>query len=119
MADTPEKLDVLAVGAHPDDLEITCGGTPAKLVKQGHSVFPFDAEQRQWHGTFVVDVTDTFEQKLAAVKCYDSQFNADRFAKVKHFLTGTNIFYGGRCGFSYGEMFALPSVIGTEDLFKL
>jgi bacillithiol biosynthesis deacetylase BshB1 len=237
-AETVEKLDVLAVGAHPDDLEITCGGTLAKLVKQGHSVgmldltsgeptprgtpevrrkeaeaarvalgvpvrvnlglpnrvlmdspehrfalatafrklrpsvviamagrtpaaspdhhqghllveaarfysqltkwderfdgtppyrvphlvysvFPFDAEVRHYHGTFVVDITDTFEQKLAAVRCYESQFDADRFAKVKHFLTGTNIFYGGRCGFSYGEMFALPSVIGTEDLFKL
>ena len=42
MADTPEKLDVLAVGAHPDDLEITCGGTLAKLVKQGHSVGMLD-----------------------------------------------------------------------------
>jgi LmbE family N-acetylglucosaminyl deacetylase len=28
-------LDVIAVGAHPDDVEIACGGTLAKLVKQG------------------------------------------------------------------------------------
>jgi bacillithiol biosynthesis deacetylase BshB1 len=238
MADTIEKLDVLAVGAHPDDLEITCGGTIAKLVKLGYrvgmldltsgeptprgspeirrqeaeaarkelgvpvrvnlglpnrvlmdapenrfalatafrklrpnivivvagrtpaaspdhhqahllveaarfysqltkwdekfdgtppfrvphlvySLFPFDAEQRHYHGTFVVDISETFEQKLAAVRCYESQFDGDRFAKVKHFLTGTNIYYGGRCGFSYGEMFALPTIVGTEDLFKL
>lgn len=33
-----EKLDVLAVGAHPDDVEIACGGTLAKLVKQGYKV---------------------------------------------------------------------------------
>src|SRR5579871_560710 len=33
-----ERLDVLAVAAHPDDLEITCGGTLAKLVKQGYRV---------------------------------------------------------------------------------
>ena len=32
------KLDVLAFAAHRDDLEITCGGTLAKLVEQGHSV---------------------------------------------------------------------------------
>lgn len=31
-------LDVIAVGAHPDDVEIACGGTLAKLVKQGHRV---------------------------------------------------------------------------------
>ena len=30
-----EQLDVIAVGAHPDDCEIGCGGTLAKLAKQG------------------------------------------------------------------------------------
>jgi len=30
-----EPLDVLAIGAHPDDIEIACGGTVALLVKQG------------------------------------------------------------------------------------
>ena len=32
------QLDVIAVGAHPDDVEIACGGTLARLVKQGYSV---------------------------------------------------------------------------------
>ena len=32
------KLDILAIGAHPDDIELTCGGTVAKLVKHGHAV---------------------------------------------------------------------------------
>lgn len=30
--------DVLAIGAHPDDIELSCGGTVAKLVHLGHSV---------------------------------------------------------------------------------
>ena len=30
---------VLAIGCHPDDLEISCGGTLAKYVKLGHKVF--------------------------------------------------------------------------------
>ncbi|MEZ6122551.1 MAG: PIG-L family deacetylase [Planctomycetaceae bacterium] len=31
----PEPLDVIAVGAHPDDVEIAVGGTLAMMVKQG------------------------------------------------------------------------------------
>ena len=34
----PTPLDVIAVGAHPDDVEIACGGTLAKLVDQGYRV---------------------------------------------------------------------------------
>ena len=33
-----ESLDVLAVGAHPDDVEIACGGTLARLADQGYRV---------------------------------------------------------------------------------
>ena len=32
------KLDVIAVGAHPDDVEIACGGTLASLARQGYKV---------------------------------------------------------------------------------
>ena len=32
-------MKVLAIGAHPDDVEILCGGTVAKFAKQGHEVF--------------------------------------------------------------------------------
>lgn len=39
MADsTPTDLDVIAVGAHPDDIEIACGGTLASLVDAGYRV---------------------------------------------------------------------------------
>jgi N-acetylglucosamine malate deacetylase 1 len=31
-------MRVLAVGAHPDDLEILCGGTLARFVQEGHHV---------------------------------------------------------------------------------
>jgi bacillithiol biosynthesis deacetylase BshB1 len=34
----PEPLDVIVVGAHPDDVEIACGGTVAKMVRQGYRV---------------------------------------------------------------------------------
>jgi len=32
------KLDVLAIGAHPDDVELGCGGTLALLARQGRQV---------------------------------------------------------------------------------
>jgi bacillithiol biosynthesis deacetylase BshB1 len=34
-APLPEPLDVIAVGAHPDDVEIGCGGTLALLASRG------------------------------------------------------------------------------------
>jgi N-acetylglucosamine malate deacetylase 1 len=236
--ETPDRLDVVAVAPHPDDLEIVCGGTLAKLVKQGYRVgifdltsgeptprgsletrkkeaeaarqvlgvqvrvnlglpnrvlmdgpearfrlatelrkyrpsvliaaagrtpaaspdhhqghliaeasrfysqltkwderfdhttpyrvphlvyalFPTDAEVRHWHSTFVMDITDTIDQKLESVRCYESQFDADRFVKVKHFVSCANGMQGARCGFMFGELFALPHPVGGEDLVKL
>jgi bacillithiol biosynthesis deacetylase BshB1 len=233
-----EKLDLVAVGAHPDDLEIICGGTLARLVKQGYKVgvidlttgeptprgseetrareseaarqvlgvqvrhnlrlpnrelmdtpanryalatelrrfrpsillgtfgrtpagspdhfqaqllieasrfysqltkwddrfdgrqpylvpylvyapFPFDAEVRHWPGSFVVDITDTIDQKLEAIRCYQSQFDEARFTKVRHFVHGVAVATGARCGFAHGEFFALPTPIGAVDLVSL
>jgi N-acetylglucosamine malate deacetylase 1 len=39
MAETNEReLDLIAVGAHPDDVEIACGGTLARLAHKGYAV---------------------------------------------------------------------------------
>lgn len=32
-------MNILAIGAHPDDIETSCGGTLAKYAKMGHKVF--------------------------------------------------------------------------------
>ena len=37
-----DNFDVVAVGAHPDDVEIACGGTLARLVTQGYRVAIID-----------------------------------------------------------------------------
>ena len=32
-------MNILAIGAHPDDIEICCSGTLAKYNKVGHEIF--------------------------------------------------------------------------------
>jgi LmbE family N-acetylglucosaminyl deacetylase len=90
---------------------------PYRVPHLVYAPFPFEAEARSWHSTFVIDVSDTFEQKLEAIRCYQSQFDEPRFAKVRHFISGHNITTGARCGFAYGELFALPHPVGAADLF--
>lgn len=38
MAAEAIPLDVMAIGAHPDDIEIACGGTLASLARRGYAV---------------------------------------------------------------------------------
>jgi len=45
-------MRVLAVGAHPDDLEILCGGTLARFVQEGHAVVMCHATRGD-RGSFV------------------------------------------------------------------
>jgi LmbE family N-acetylglucosaminyl deacetylase len=95
------------------------GTPPYRVPFLVYAPFPFDAEVRQWHSTFVIDISDTFEQKMAAIKCYASQFDPERFERVKHSIGGINIAAGARCGFAYGELFALPHPVGASDLVAL
>lgn len=39
------KLDLLAIAAHPDDAELTCGGTLAKMAAAGYQVGILDLTQ--------------------------------------------------------------------------
>ncbi|MEJ2052857.1 MAG: bacillithiol biosynthesis deacetylase BshB1 [Calditrichaceae bacterium] len=41
------NLDLLAFGAHPDDVELSCGGTIIKLVKAGYSVGVIDLTEAE------------------------------------------------------------------------
>jgi bacillithiol biosynthesis deacetylase BshB1 len=92
------------------------GTGPYRVPHLVYTPFPSHAEVRQWHSTFVVDIADTMEQKLAAIEAYDSQFDGERFQRVKHYVSSVNGVEGGRCGFLYGELFALPTPVGTNDL---
>lgn len=39
------KVDILAIGAHPDDVELGCGGTLAKLISEGKKATIVDLTQ--------------------------------------------------------------------------
>jgi bacillithiol biosynthesis deacetylase BshB1 len=96
------------------------GGLPPYRVPHLVYVpFPFDAEQRLWQGSFIIDISDTFAKKVEAIRCYESQFDGERFEKVQHFLGGQNASTGARCGFRYGEFFALPVPVGADNLVTL
>ena len=43
------------------------GTAPYRVPHLLYAPFPFEAEIRQCHGSFVVDVTSTFEQKMEAI----------------------------------------------------
>ena len=92
---------------------------PYRVPHLVYAPIPFDAEQRFWHSTFVVNVSDTLDLKLEAIRCYESQFDAARFEMVKHFVSGQAAAQGARCGFRYGELFAQPHPAGTADLMAL
>lgn len=235
----PQPLDVIAVGAHPDDVEIACGGTLAKLVRQGYRVgivdltdgeptpgspgpevrlaeaaeaarilgvhqrhtldlpnrrlldshearvelakvfrkyrpsivlslaaktplaspdhyqavqicdaavfysrlskwdeqfdgLPVHTIKRQvWFslgffslqippaaGHFIVDIGETFEIKLKAIRAYKTQFppTKDRLFQT---LEGQNRYFGGSAGFDAGELFLASATLGAKDLVKM
>jgi N-acetylglucosamine malate deacetylase 1 len=232
-----QPLDVIAVGAHPDDVEIACGGTLAKLVKQGYRVGIVDltdgeptpgspgpevrlaeadaagkalgiherinlglpnrrlfdsfearvalgkifrryrprlvlgfgektplaspdhfqamqitdagvfyARLTKWDqhfdnlpvhtvsaylyytlaftsfgpppgsGHLVVDIGDTLEAKLKSIRCYETQFGAKPEKQIEERVKAFAIQLGTAAGFSAGELFASPRLIGTRDL---
>ena len=57
-------MNVLAIGAHPDDIEFGCGGTLALYAQKGHDVVLFVASDGSRGGTPGVRVG---EQRDAAV----------------------------------------------------
>jgi bacillithiol biosynthesis deacetylase BshB1 len=59
------KLDILAIGAHPDDVELGCGGTVAKEVANGKKVGIIDLTKGEL-GTRGTEITRKEEAENAA-----------------------------------------------------
>jgi bacillithiol biosynthesis deacetylase BshB1 len=59
--------DVLAIGAHPDDLELSCGATITKLIQQGRSVVFADLTQGELSTRGTKDVRAKEALKAASI----------------------------------------------------
>jgi N-acetylglucosamine malate deacetylase 1 len=77
--------------------------------------------------TFVVDITGQFDRKLAAIKCYGSQFDGAK-AAGEIFPTGQDLYslvetqnahYGSLIRTRYGEPFFTDETMEVEDVVKL
>ena len=59
------KVDILAIGAHPDDVELGCGGTLAKLISEGKKIAIVDLTQGEL-GTRGTNITRAQESSAAS-----------------------------------------------------
>jgi LmbE family N-acetylglucosaminyl deacetylase len=63
----------------------------------------------------ISDVSDTVEQKLAAIRCYATQFPAEK-QHVFDRVNGWTRHLGEVAGFAAGELLISPRTIGTRNL---
>ena len=59
------KLDILAIGAHPDDVELGCGATVAKMVQAGKKVGIIDLTRGELGTRGSAEIRD---QELSATR---------------------------------------------------
>jgi LmbE family N-acetylglucosaminyl deacetylase len=71
---------------------------------------------------FVLDISDEWEQKLAAIRSYESQFITGRPTEPPVFLDALRdeaAYWGKTIGRIYGEPFACREPIGVRSLAGL
>ena len=71
------KVDILAIGAHPDDVELGCGGTIAKLISEGKKVAIIDLSEGEL-GTRGTNETRAQEADRKSTRLNSSHSRASR-----------------------------------------
>ncbi|EDM44021.1 hypothetical protein SCB49_10537 [unidentified eubacterium SCB49] len=61
------KLDILAIGAHPDDVEMSCGGTLAKEIAKGKKVGILDLTRGELGTRGSAEIRDEEAKNAAAI----------------------------------------------------
>jgi LmbE family N-acetylglucosaminyl deacetylase len=76
-------MNILAIGAHPDDIEFMCAGTLLKYAKKGHSIFVALTTSGNIGSNVIVgreEIARTREaEQLEAAKLYHAQVRFLRF----------------------------------------
>lgn len=71
----PTSLDILAFGAHPDDVELGCGGTLAKEISLGKKVGIIDLTRGELGTRGTAAIRDKEAQKAAAILGVEAREN--------------------------------------------
>ena len=95
------------------------GTEPFRIDHLVYRPVPFAAEITHYPTRFVVDISDTIDQKLEAIRCYESQFDAKRFERLSHYVRSVAGAEGSVSGVSYGEMYALPRPYHVTDMVAM
>ncbi len=77
------------------------------------------AEITHWPCQFVIDITDTIDQKIEAIRCYRTQFDGRRLEGLEHYVRSQAGAEGSSIGVKYGELYALPRPLGVTDMVAL
>lgn len=70
------KVDILAIGAHPDDVELSCAGTLAKEIEQGKNVAILDLTQGELGTRGSAELRAQEAKKAATILGVSTRFNA-------------------------------------------
>lgn len=95
-------------------------GLPVHTINNqlGFSIALHSLETPDAAGYFVTDITDTLETKLAAVRCYETQFPTGKTG-IFRAVEAMNRYQGLTAGFEAGEVFMTYRSIGIDDLMRL
>ena len=100
------------------------GGTPHRPFK---ILYALSYREDPLKPTFVVDISPQFERKMAAIRCYASQFDGAR-AAGEIFPTGQDLYslvetqnahYGSLIRARFGEPFFTHETVAVDDVMAL
>ncbi len=117
------------VDAHPDHWAaselVQAARFWAKLVKTDMKGEPWYPPKLYYHlcshlrpnvqPSFIMDTSDYHEQKLEAIRCYESQFIKKPGSKALENIDTINRFFGTMIGTRFGEPFFSKENIGVKD----
>jgi N-acetylglucosamine malate deacetylase 1 len=120
------------IDAHPDHVAVTRIGEDArfdaKLTKTDIPGDPWYPKRiiyyycthlrMNFQPVFCLDISEQIETKLAAIRCYDSQFVANQSPVIEMVKT-LNGYFGGRIGTAYAEPFFTYEALGFGGLDQL